>query len=84
MPVVGNVAGGREGACPTLQDRRDGFPTEGGNRLEALADTAENIINWRTERVNGRNVLTMVALAEKANARGQRTEDGGQGSGVPS
>ena len=33
-------------------------------RAYAVAYTAEDIINWRTERVHGRNVLTLVVLQE--------------------
>jgi hypothetical protein len=33
-------------------------------RAYAVAYTAENIINWRTSRVNGRNVLTLLVLKE--------------------
>ena len=33
-------------------------------RAYAVAYTAEDIINWHTERVNGRNVLTLVVLQE--------------------
>jgi hypothetical protein len=37
------------------------------NRVYASLYRAEQIINWRVERINGRNVPTMVALAEEAN-----------------
>jgi hypothetical protein len=37
---------------------------EAEQRAYAIAYTAENIINWHTERVNGRNVLTLVVLQE--------------------
>ena len=37
---------------------------EAEQRAYAVAYTAEDIINWRTERVNGRNVLTLVVLQE--------------------
>ena len=33
-------------------------------RAYAVAYTAEQIINWQTERVNGRNVLTLLVLKE--------------------
>ena len=33
-------------------------------RAYAVAYAAENIINWQTQRVNGRNVLTLVVLQE--------------------
>lgn len=35
------------------------------NRAYAVAYAAEDIINWHTERVNGRNVLTLLVLKEK-------------------
>ncbi len=35
-------------------------------RAYAVLYSAEQIINWRTERVNGRNVLTLLVLAETA------------------
>jgi hypothetical protein len=39
---------------------------EGGdeNRVYASLYAAENILNWRVERINGRNVLTLVVLYE--------------------
>ena len=37
---------------------------EAEQRAYAVAYTAEDIINWHTERVNGRNVLTLVVLQE--------------------
>jgi hypothetical protein len=59
--VVGEVMGvGRAG---TLVDWED----EVEQRAYAVLYPAEQIINWRTERVNGRNVLTLVVLKEKAN-----------------
>jgi hypothetical protein len=36
----------------------------GEDRAYAVAYRAEDIINWHTERVNGRNVLTLVVLNE--------------------
>ena len=35
---------------------------------------AEQILNWRVERVNGRNVVTMVVLQENAEVRSQNAE----------
>jgi len=35
------------------------------NRVYLSLYTAENILNGRTERVHGRNVLTLIVLAEK-------------------
>jgi len=37
------------------------------NRVYASLYRAEQIINWRVERINGRNVPTMVVLAEETN-----------------
>ena len=37
---------------------------EAEQRAYAVAYAAEDIINWHTERVNGRNVLTLVVLKE--------------------
>ena len=34
------------------------------NRVYASLYTAENILNWRVERVNGRNVLSLLVLHE--------------------
>ena len=34
------------------------------NRVYASLYTAENILNWRVERINGRNVPTMIVLYE--------------------
>jgi hypothetical protein len=53
------IAVGRAG---TLVD----WESESENRVYASLYTAENILNWRVERVGGRNLLTMLALAEKA------------------
>jgi hypothetical protein len=35
---------------------------------------AEKIITWRTERINGTNVPTMVALQEEVEGRGMKDE----------
>jgi len=48
------------GRAGTLIDWND----EAEQRAYAVAYTAENIINWHTERVNGRNVLTLLVLKE--------------------
>jgi hypothetical protein len=49
------------------------------NRVYASLYRAEQIINWRVERINGRNVPTMVVLAEessqKAEVRSQKGEE---------
>jgi len=72
--VVGDVIGlGRAG---TLVDWGDGVTgLEGGatargeQRAYAVFYRAEQIINWRIERVNGRNVPTLVVLQEQAIAK---------------
>jgi len=48
------------GRAGTLIDWND----EAEQRAYAVSYTAENIINWHTERVNGRNVLTLLVLKE--------------------
>ncbi len=48
------------GRAGTLVD----WNAEAEQRAYAVAYTAEDIINWHTERVNGRNVLTLVVLKE--------------------
>ncbi len=56
--IVTEVIGvGRAG---TLVDWED----ETERRAYAVLYTAEQILNWRSERVNGRNVLTLVVLSE--------------------
>jgi hypothetical protein len=40
--------------------------SEAENRAYASLYKAEDILNWRTERINGRNTLTLVTLAELA------------------
>ena len=51
------IAVGRAG---TLID----WEGEAEHRVYLSRYTAEDILNWRTERINGRNLLTMVALHE--------------------
>ncbi|MBI1178771.1 DUF4055 domain-containing protein [bacterium] len=41
------------------------------NRVYASLYRAEQIINWRVERINGRNVATMVVLFEEADGSSQ-------------
>jgi hypothetical protein len=41
---------------------------ESENRVYVSRYAAENILNWRVERINGRNLLTLVVLAESAEA----------------
>ena len=61
--VVGDVIGlGRAG---TLVD----WESEAEQRAYAVFYRAEQIINWRVERVNGRNVPTLVVLREQVIAK---------------
>jgi hypothetical protein len=56
--VVGEVlAVGRSG---TLID----WQNDGEQRAYVVRYQAEDILNWQTQRINGRNVVTMVALRE--------------------
>jgi hypothetical protein len=48
------------GRAGTLVDWNE----EAEQRAYAVAYSAEDIINWQTERVNGRNVLTLLVLKE--------------------
>ncbi len=62
--VVGDVIGlGRAG---TLVD----WEEDAEQRAYAVFYQAEQIINWRVERVNGRNVPTLVVLRETATEEG--------------
>jgi hypothetical protein len=45
-----------------------------GERAAAVFYAAEQILNWRTERVNERDQLTLVVLAEKVEGRGLKDE----------
>ena len=51
------VTVGRAGSLVDWEDQAE-------QRAYAVLYTAEQILNWRTERVNGRNVLTLVVLRE--------------------
>ena len=42
------------------------WESEGEQRAFVVRYSAEQILNWRVERVNGRNVVTMVVLSETA------------------
>jgi len=74
--VVGDVIGlGRAG---TLVDWEGGGATGQGAEQRAYATLyrAEQIINWRVERVNGRSVPTLIVLRENAeNALGSSEDD---------
>ena len=48
------------------------------NRVYASLYTAEQILNWRVERINGRNITTMVALREVRSKKAEgRSENEG-------
>jgi hypothetical protein len=55
------------------------WESEVENRAYVSRYAAENILNWRVERINGRNITTLVALLERGmrNAT-KRTEDDGR------
>jgi hypothetical protein len=56
------------GRAGTLVD----WESEGEQRAYVVRYAAEQILNWRVERVGGRNVVTMVVLSEEVSgARGQ-------------
>ncbi|MBP7084837.1 MAG: DUF4055 domain-containing protein [Giesbergeria sp.] len=58
--VVGDVVGlGRGGSLVDWED-------EAEHRAYVVFYRAEQIINWRVERVNGRNVPTLIVLKEQA------------------
>lgn len=66
--VVTEVVGvGRAG---TLVD----WEEQGEQRAYAVMYRAEQILNWRTERVNGVNVVTLVVLQENVESREQKAE----------
>ncbi len=52
------VSVGRAGSLVDWEDQVE-------QRAYAVLYTAEQILNWKTERVNGRNVLTLLVLSEK-------------------
>ena len=56
--VVGEVLA--VGRCGTLID----WQGAGENRAYVVRYQAEDILNWQTQRINGRNVVTMIALRE--------------------
>ena len=60
------------GRAGTLVDWED----EVENRVYASLYAAENILNWRVERINGRNITTMVVLYEPSGARPSPGKDG--------
>ena len=58
------------GRAGTLVDWNE----EAEQRAYAVAYSAEDIINWHTERVNGRNVLTLVVLKEVSQMPASETD----------
>ena len=56
--VVGEVLA--VGRCGTLID----WQADGESRAYVVRYAAEDILNWQAARINGRNVVTMVALRE--------------------
>jgi hypothetical protein len=58
------------GRCGTLIDWQE----EGEQRAYVVRYGAEQILNWRVERIGGRNVLTMVALQEHVEVSGRNAE----------
>ena len=70
--VIGEVIA--VGRCGTLID----WESEVENRAYVSRYAAENILNWRVERINGRSITTLVALLERGvrNAeRGMKGDD---------
>lgn len=59
------IAVGRAGTLIDWEGERE-------NRVYASLYTAENILNWRVERIHGRNVLTLLVLHESV--RGVATD----------
>ena len=57
--VVGEVLA--LGRCGTLID----WQADGESRAYVVRYSAEDILNWQTARINGRNVVTMIALREQ-------------------
>ena len=68
--VVGDVVGlGRSGSLVDWEDEVE-------QRAYVVFYRAEQIINWRVERVNGRNVPTLIVLAEHVIAQPGPDDDG--------
>ena len=63
--VVGEVLA--LGRCGTLIDWQGASRTgkDGESRAYVVRYAAEDILNWQTQRINGRNVVTMIALREQ-------------------
>jgi hypothetical protein len=67
--VVGEVLS--VGRCGTLVD----WQADGEQRAYIVRYQAEDILNWQTQRINGRNVVTLVALKESLTQRHQDAKD---------
>ena len=68
--VVGDVVGlGRAGSLVDWEDQVE-------HRAYVVFYRAEQIINWRVERVNGRNVPTLIVLKEQVIAQPGPNDDG--------
>jgi hypothetical protein len=68
--VVGDVVGlGRAGSLVDWEDEVE-------HRAYVVFYRAEQVINWRVERVNGRNVPTLIVLAERVIAQPGPDDDG--------
>jgi hypothetical protein len=65
------------GRAGTLVD----WESEGQPRAYVVRYPAEQILNWRVERLGGRNVVTMVVLSENVEGR-MKNEEGGGSSGA--
>ena len=74
--VVGDVVGiGRAGSLVDWEGAsRTGQRAE--HRAYVVFYRAEQVINWRVERVNGRNVPTLIVLAERVMAQPGPDDDG--------
>ena len=79
--VVGEVVGvGRAGTLVDWGGNGDtgnhsGESRTGQGRAYAVLYRAEQILNWRTERVNGRNTVTLVVLREDAVVVGEGADE---------
>jgi hypothetical protein len=67
--VVGEVLS--VGRCGTLID----WQADGEQRAYVVRYQAEDILNWQTQRINGRNVITLVALKESLTQSRQDAKD---------
>jgi hypothetical protein len=76
--VVSEIIG--VGRCGTLMD----WESDTENRVYASLYSTESILNWRVERINGRNLVTMVSLLERGTRKAERgTKDGDEFTDEP-